>query len=68
MVQKEIPDSKETDISASVLSGQLLQQYKEMIELHDAIIAQEKRLKDSEAKKEHDIESLNTQALLRDRI
>jgi hypothetical protein len=67
-VQKEIPETTATDISTSVFSGQLLQQHKEMIELHDAIVAQEKRLKDSEAKKEHDIESLNTQALLRDRI
>jgi hypothetical protein len=67
--KKDMHSSTETDISPSLFSGQLLQQHKEMIELHAAIVAQENRLiKNCEAKKEHDLESLNTQDILRDRI
>jgi hypothetical protein len=69
LAQKEIDCSTETSISPSVFSGMLLQQHKEMMELHAAIVAQEKRLiQHCEAKKEHDLESLNTQDILRDRI
>jgi hypothetical protein len=67
--KKKIHSSSEADISPSLFSSQILQQHTEMIELHAAIVAQEKRLMmHCEAKKEHDMESLNTQDILRDRI
>jgi energy-converting hydrogenase A subunit M len=61
--------AKEMEISNNHFTDQLLQQQKELIELHAAIEQQQSRLiQNCEAKKEHDIESLCTQDILRDRI
>ena len=66
---KNLHNSLEAGISPSLFSGQLLQQHKEMIELHDAIVTQEKRLlQHSEAKEAHDVDFFNTQDILRERI
>ena len=65
----EISNAVEKKISPGNFSGQLVQQHKEMIELHAAIITQEKRLQQrSEVKQTHDFEALNTQDILRERI
>jgi hypothetical protein len=69
LLHKQKHNSTLPDVSPGAFSGHLLQQHKEMIDLHAAIVAHENRLMlHCETKQEQILESLNTQDMLRNRI